>query len=201
MATNDPRVDSYIRKAPPFAQPILESIRAAVHAGCPNVEETLKWSVPFFGYKGPLCTMAAFKAHARLVFWKSSLLASAGADRTAADAVARVERLTSTADLPARRALISLVKAAAALNEQGIKVPRSAKSTKPPVRVPADLRAALKKAPKALAAFQAFPPSHKREYVEWIEQAKKDETRARRITQAIAQIREGKSMNYKYQSR
>ena len=201
MATSDPRIDAYIRKAPPFAQPILTLVRDAVHAGCPDVEETVKWSVPSFDYKGPLCTMAAFKAHARLVFWKSSLLASAGADPGAVAAVAKVERLTSAADLPARRALISLVRAASALNEQGVKLPREPRSKKPPVRVPADLMAALKKVPKALAAFQSFPPSHKREYVEWIVGAKQDDTRARRIAQAIDQIRQGKSRNYKYQSR
>ena len=63
MPKTDPRVNAYIAKAQPFAKPILIRFRKAVHAGCPDVTETMKWSFPHFDYKGVLCSTAAFKAH------------------------------------------------------------------------------------------------------------------------------------------
>lgn len=196
MAKKDPRVDAYIEKAPPFARPILEHIREAVHAGCPDVEETLKWNVPHFDHNGMLCGMAAFKAHVRFGFWKSQLLGLPASD--SGDGLAQFGRVTSVADLPAQKQLISLVKRAARLNEQGAKVPRVKAAPKPPPRVPRAFAAALKKNRKALATFQAFSPSHKREYVEWIADAKQDATRDRRIATALEWLAEGKARNWKY---
>ena len=193
----DPRMDAYIAKAKPFARPILERIRAAVRAGCPDVEETIKWGMPSFYYKGPLCGMAAFKQHATFGFWKHSLL-SKRLPKTKERAMGSFGRLTSVSDLPSRATLVSLVKAAAKLNDDGVKVVRRGKP-KPPVEVPAFFTAALRKNPKALTAFKAFTPSHKRDYVEWVAEAKRDETRAKRVAQAVEWIAQGKSRNWKYE--
>jgi uncharacterized protein YdeI (YjbR/CyaY-like superfamily) len=199
MGTRDARVDAYIEKAAPFAKPILTHIRTAVHAGCPDVEEAMKWSFPHFMYKGILCSMAAFKAHCALGFWKGSLLEQTGGDTRSKDAMGQFGRLTSVADLPGEKTLVALVKRAAALNDDGVKVPRRPKTPQPPPRTPADLLAALKKNKKALAAFEAFAPSHKREYITWITEARSDDTRRSRLETAVQWIAEGKSRNWKYE--
>jgi uncharacterized protein YdeI (YjbR/CyaY-like superfamily) len=196
MGKKDPRVDAYIKKAAPFAQPILVTIRETVHASCPGVEETMKWNFPHFVYKGVLCGMASFKQHAALGFWKGALVT--GGPRSA-DAMGHFGRLTQVSDLPSKTALAGYVRKAAALNEQGVKVPRAPRKAPKPVKVPADLAAALKKNKKAGAGFEAMSPSHQREYIEWITEPKTEATRGRRLAQAIEWMAEGKSRNWKYE--
>jgi uncharacterized protein YdeI (YjbR/CyaY-like superfamily) len=192
MPKRDPRIDAYIAKSAEFAKPILEYVRDVVHEAVPDVEETMKWSQPAFEYKGPLCGIAAFKQHCAFGFWKQSLVMGTKAAR---------DCVTSVKDLPPRKEFVKLVKKAAALNDEGVKVPRVKKAPKPPVETPKDLAAALAKNKKAKAAYDAFPPSHRREYVEWITEAKTDETRQRRLTQAVDWMAEGKSRNWKYERR
>jgi uncharacterized protein YdeI (YjbR/CyaY-like superfamily) len=199
MGTKDPRVDAYISNAAPFAQPILVTIRETVHASCPDVEEAMKWSFPHFLYKGMLCSMASFKQHAAFGFWKGSLVT--GGPRSA-DAMGHFGRLTKTSDLPSKKVLAGYIKKAALLNEQGVKEPRAKRKPAPKAPSnPADLSAAFKKSKKAQAGFDALSPSHKREYLEWITEAKGAETRARRLAQAIEWMAEGKSRNWKYERR
>jgi uncharacterized protein YdeI (YjbR/CyaY-like superfamily) len=200
MGKRDPRVDAYIEKAADFAKPILKQLRARVHQACPECEETMKWSFPHFEYKGMLCGMAAFKQHATFGFWKGSLvMPEAAGGEAAKDGMGHFGKMASLADLPAKKVLTGYIKKAMALNDEGIKVERKPKPAPKPVKVPADLTAALGKSKKARTAFDAFPPSHKREYIEWITEAKADETRARRIKQAVEWIGEGKSRNWKYE--
>ena len=198
MGKKDPRVDAYIKKAAPFAQPILSEFREIVHGACPDVEETMKWSFPHFDYKGVMCSMAAFKAHAAFAFWKGSLVIGGPRQQ---DAMGHFGRIARRSDLPSKAVLAGFVKKAAALNDQGVKVARAPKRAPKPVKVPADLAAALQERAKARAGFDALSPSHRREYIEWISEAKTDETRARRLTQAIEWMAEGKSRNWKYERR
>jgi len=201
MAAKDPRVDAYIAKAAPFAQPILKHVRKLVHAACPQVEETMKWSVPHFDYRGEMmCAMAAFKAHCAVNFWKGALVV--GETEKAKEAAGQLGRITSVRDLPSDATFKRYVKTAMTLNEQGVKAPARDRSKAPkPVTVPAALAAALKKNKKAQAAFEALPPSHKREYCEWIADAKTDETRERRLATALDWIAQGKARNWKYQKK
>jgi hypothetical protein len=194
----DPRVDAYIRKSAPFAKPILTHLRAVVHRACPDVVETMKWSFPHFDYKGIFCGMAAFKAHCTFGFWKHALLAE---QLPAVDSkgMGQFGRIASLDDLPAEAVLARVIKAAAKLNDAGVKVVRRKAAPKPPMTPPAYFVAALKKNRKAAAAFEAFPPGHRREYLEWITEAKTEETRDRRLGQAIAWMAEGKSRNWKYE--
>ncbi len=197
-ASRDPRIDAYIAKSAEFARPILQSLRETVHQACPQVEETLKWGSPSFVYAGGiLCGMAAFKQHASFGYWKHALVMGAGAER---DGMGSYGKMTGFADLPPKKRLIADIKKAMALNEQGVKTPgvRKSPTPKPPPKAPSDLAAALKKNAKARAAFEAFSPSNKREYIEWLEEAKREETRARRLAQAIEWMAEGKSRNWKY---
>jgi uncharacterized protein YdeI (YjbR/CyaY-like superfamily) len=197
MAKKDPRVDAYIAKAADFAKPILTEIRAIVHDVCPNVEETMKWSFPHFDYKGMMCSMAAFKEHCAFGFWKASLILD-GNGRSD-EAMGQFGRIAALSDLPSKKLMREYIQQAMALNDSGTTVRREPKAPKKPIPVPADFHAAVKKNKKALAAFEAFSPSHRREYLEWITEAKSDDTRQRRIAQAIEWITQGKSRNWKYE--
>ena len=200
MGTRDPRVDTYIAKSADFAQPILTHIREVMHSACPDVVETMKWSMPFFDYEGPMCNMAAFKAHVGFGFWKGALVLGRGYgddDR----AMGQLGRITSIEDLPPKKELTALIRKAAKLNADGVKVEKKKKSPRAELPVPRELSAALAKNKKARANFEAFPPSHRRDYNEWIGEAKREETRAARVKQAIEWIAEGKSRNWKYERR
>jgi uncharacterized protein YdeI (YjbR/CyaY-like superfamily) len=194
----DPRVDAYIERSATFAQPVLRHLRAVVHSGGAEVGETIKWGMPFFTWRGkPLAHMAAFKAHCAFGFWNSVQVADPGlADR----AMGQYGRITALADLPPKAELKALVKKAIGLIAAGVKPPRAPKSgtQKPSPVAPPDLVAALAGNAAAAGCWAAFAPSHRREYVEWIEEARRPETRARRLAQAVAWMAEGKSRNWKY---
>lgn len=199
MATKDPRVDAYIARSAPFARPLLRHLRGVVHAGCPDVVETIKWGMPHFDYKGSLAGMAAFKQHVTFGFWKASLLKTPGPPpgTSRETAMGQFGRITSMADLPSERTLKSLVRRAAQLNDEGIKVER-VRRPRPELPVPAELLAALRRSKGALARFNAMSPSHRREYVEWITEAKTAATRERRVNTAVEWIAQGRSRNWKY---
>ena len=198
MATKDPRIDAYIAKAPAFAKPILKHLRKVVHAGCPEVEETIKWSMPHFDHKGILAGMAAFKQHCAFGFWKGSLVIDDGraAEKTAMGSFGCIKSL---ADLPNEKTLVGYVKKAAALNEAGIKAPgRTQPRKREPLAVPPDFTAALKKNAKARKTFDAFASSKQRDYLEWVTEAKREETRRERLATSIEWLAEGKARHWKY---
>jgi len=197
MGTRDPRVDAYVAKAAPFARPILEHLREVVHEGCPDVVETMKWSFPHFVRDGILCSMAAFKAHCAFGFWKGSLLFPDGA--TKGGAMGQLGRIASLEDLPPKRELLRLVKAARKLDDEGVAPPKKKAAPAKPAAVPDDLAAALRRNAKARATFEGFPPSRRNEYVAWVLEAKQEETRKRRVSQAVEWMAEGKSRNWKYE--
>lgn len=197
MGTRDARIDTYIEKSAPFAQPILRHIREVVHEACPDIEETMKWSMPHFDYKGMLCSMAAFKAHCAMNFWNGAMLFEDKAKSE--EAMGHMGRITSVGDLPPKRALIRLVKAAVKLNDAGVK-PARAKSAeaKEEVATPDELLKALARSPAAKKTFESFPPGQRREYASWIAEAKTEPTRQKRIEQAVEWLAEGKPRNWKY---
>ena len=198
MATKDPRVDAYIARAAPFARPILTALRNAMHAACPDVVETIKWSVPAYEHRGVMCGLAAFKNHVKLGFWKAQVLADRGFPEVMSDEPGGLDHLTSVDDLPAAPRLAAIIKGAAALNEDGVTTKRRS-TPKPPIKPPAYFLAAIKKSRKAMATYDAFSPSNKREYVEWVTGAKSEETRDRRLAHAVAWMAEGKSRNWQYE--
>lgn len=167
----------------------------------PDVEETLKWSSPHFRYKGGMmCGMAAFKEHAIFGFWKGSMIEGVSPNRNnGGTAMGNFGCLTLVKDLPGRKQLTALIKEAMRLNEQGIVVARPRKAPKPEAVVPPELAAALKRNKPAAAHFDRFSPSHRREYIEWVDDAKREETKAKRVAQAVEWIAEGKGRNWKYQ--
>jgi uncharacterized protein YdeI (YjbR/CyaY-like superfamily) len=189
MKNASPEVDRYIENAKPYAKPILERIRRAFHKGHPDVTEVLKWGAPHFEYKGVLGGMAAFKEYVRWGFWKAKLMD--GGEMMG-------KQVFTVDDLPSEKELVEQVRRAVKLNEEGVKVERAPRRASGPVDVPDDLQAALKKNAKARATFENFPPSHKREYVMWLDEAKQEATRAKRLAQTIEWLSEGKPRNWKY---
>jgi uncharacterized protein YdeI (YjbR/CyaY-like superfamily) len=198
MGKKDPRVDAYIAAAADFAQPILKHVRGLVHRGCADVEETMKWSFPHFDHRGIMCGLAAFKSHCAFGFWKGKLVVDPKTNKSA-EAMGQFGRITSLRDLPADATIVAMVREAARLNEEGIAIPRRRSAPKKEAVVPPDLAAALRAAKRARTAFDDFTPGKRREYVEWLAEAKTEETRKRRLATAVAWIAEGKSRNWKYE--
>jgi uncharacterized protein YdeI (YjbR/CyaY-like superfamily) len=197
MGARDPRFDAYIQKAPPFARPILSHLRDVVHAACPEVVEEMKWSSPHFTYRGMLAHMAAFKQHCAFGFWKGALVM--GDDERARDAAGQFGRITSLDDLPPDDVLTGYIHQAMRLNEAGAKAPaRPPKHPRPDLAVPDDLHAALGANAAARATFDGFSPSQRREYVEWITDARTDATREKRLRAAVEWMAEGRTRHWKY---
>lgn len=203
MSHRDPRIDAYIAKAEDFAKPILEHLRAVVHQACPEARETMKWSFCAFEYKGILCTMAAFKAHCAFGFWDD---AAVGGDAKAGG-MGHLGRITSLKDLPPKRVLAGYVKKAVELKDAGSRpawaAARAERARRPEPPLPDELAAALAATEnrKAREVWDAFPPSHRKEYIGWIAEAKRAETRSRRVAQALEWIADGKGRNWKYEGK
>ena len=196
--TRDPRIDAYIAKAQPFARPILDHVRARVHAAAPEAVETMKWSAPGFTIDGKiLLMMAAFKAHAALNFWRGQELRG---DQANADGMGQFGKITTVGDLPSDAELDRIIRAAAELAKSA-PAPRQVKhQPKPPAEIHPDFAAALKSNAKARATLDGFPPSARREYVDWVSEAKQDATRAKRIADAVQWLSEGKRRHWKYEN-
>ena len=194
----DPRVDAYIARQADFARPILTHLRETIHAACPDCEETLKWSMPSSVYKKKiLAHFAAFKAHAAFGYWSGSQVLEKESGQ--ASAMGQFGRLTSLDDLPPRATLLEITRKAMKLIDEGVKPVRD-KTSKAPFTVPQDMNAALDASSAARATFDGFPPSAQRDYVDWIVGAKRDETRTKRLNQAVEWLAEGKRRNWKYEN-
>jgi uncharacterized protein YdeI (YjbR/CyaY-like superfamily) len=197
----DPRVDAYIGKSAEFARPILRHLRKVVHAGCPEAEETMKWSMPSFVYAGKILVgMAAFKAHCTFGFWHRGMHAALEQDGIDSErAMGNFGRITSLEELPDERTLVRYVKIAAKLNESGERArPVRPKRNKSALKVPSELAAALKKNKAAAKTWEGFSYSHRKEYAEWIAEAKREETRAKRLATTLEWLAAGKPRNWKY---
>jgi len=203
MIKKDKAIDAYIARSADFAKPILLHIRELVHKACPDVEEKMKWSFPHFDYKGEMmCSMAAFKQHAAFGFWKAALMKDPILVETARSetAMGHLGRITSLKDLPPDKKMTAWIKEAMQLTDKGIKLPAKAKKvdTKELV-VPDYFVKALAKNKKAKQVFENFAPSHKKEYLGWITEAKTEDTRNKRMATALEWIAEGKGRNWKYE--
>ena len=205
MSKKEKAIDAYIAKSADFAKPILNHIRELVHKTCPDVEEKMKWSMPFFDYKGEmLCHMASFKQHAVMSFWKASLMKDPVLIENAKSetAMGHLGKLTSLKDLPSDKKMTAWIKEAMELTDKGIKLPARAKPTekeKKELTVPDYFIKALAKNKKAKQVFENFAYSHKKEYLEWITEAKTEETRNKRMATALEWMAEGKGRNWKYE--
>lgn len=200
MPQFDDRVDAYIAKAAPFAQSILEHIRNLVHQASPLITETIKWGFPHFEYKATICSMASFKAHCAFGFWKSSLMPDPyhlfSEKNSAMGSMGRIESLQ---DLPENKILIEYILQALKIDESGVKLKKVAAQPKAPIAMPLEFELALAQNTRAKQQFEGFSASHKREYLEWITEAKTVPTKLKRIETSIEWLNEGKARNWKYQ--
>lgn len=203
MGAKDKRIDAYIAKSQDFAKPIMEHIRKLIHKNCPYVTETLKWGMPAFEYKGPFMGFAAFKEHFALFFWKSAIMKDSNVlmGANSKGAMGNIGRIESIEDLPKDAVLARWIKEAKKLNDDGIKINKKEKPKheRKEYKMPAYFQKELNSNKKAKQVFEKFPPSHKREYLEWIIEAKTEVTRNKRMATAIEWLTEGKSRNWKYQ--
>jgi len=202
MPEKDTRVDAYIEKAAPFAKPILIKLRKLIFQACPEVEETIKWSFPNYEIHGAmLCSVAAFKEHCAMGFWKASLLKDDHGILHLADknSMGHLDKILSLKNLPSDKILLAYLKEAALLNKNKVKLARLKTAPKKELPMPETLAAALKKSKKASATFEGFSPSQRREYIEWISEAKTEETVNKRLKMAIEWLEEGKQRHWKYQ--
>jgi len=199
MKNTSPQVDAYIAAAPEYARPILKKLRQLFHNACSDIKETMKWRFPHFEYKGIVGSMAAFKHYVSLGFWKGSLMRDPhGLFKGVGSTVVSGLKLSSIDELPSDKTMLAYIRAAVALNEDGVKLPAPKRNAKKEVVIPEYFLAALKKNKKAQATFDAFSYSHKKDYVEWITEAKQEATRARRLATALEWLAEGKPRNWKY---
>jgi uncharacterized protein YdeI (YjbR/CyaY-like superfamily) len=194
-STTDQRVDKYIANAQPFARPILTRLRQVVHAACPEATETIKWGFPAFMYHGILCGMAAFKEHCTFGFWHPLMRKTGGPK----EAMGNYGRITCIEDLPALAVIRRQIKTAMTHHTSGAKAAKPARARRPALPMPVELTQALKAAPAARTTFAAFPPSAKREYIEWITEAKRPATRAKRLATTVQWLTEGKRRNWEYE--
>ena len=195
----DKRIDAYLARSVPFAAPILRHLRQLVHTACPEIEESIKWGMPSFLYHGKiLCGMATFKAHATFGFWHQGMttLLEKKYGRSM-EAMGLLGRITSPADLPDDQTLLNLIRTAVKMHDSGTRA-RPKPKPKPALRVPADLASALAKSKKAAATWAGFSPGARREYIEWITEAKREATREQRRLTALEWIAEGKKRNWQY---
>jgi uncharacterized protein YdeI (YjbR/CyaY-like superfamily) len=202
MAPTDKSIDAYINKSADFAKPILTHLRKLVHQACPGVEEKMKWSFPHFDYKNEMmCSMAAFKQHCAFGFWKATLMKDPALVENAKSeaAMGHLGRITSLKDLPPDKKLIAYIKEAMDLTDRGIKLSAKSRTTeKKELEVPEYFLEALDKNKQAKETFEQYAYSHKKEYLEWITEAKTAATRNKRMETAIEWMAEGKSRHWKY---
>lgn len=193
----DPRIDAYIAKAAPFAQPLLKRIRTVIHSASPDIDETMKWSSPHFDYKGMVCGFAVFKEHIRFGFWKQDMVVGKSAGDTWG-----FGHIKTLKDLPTDAQIKKYVKKAMALNDSGVKATHMINRKKrPALPMPKDLKAAFAMNKKAQTHFEGFSPSAQREYIEWIVDAKSEDTRNRRVETTVEWSAEGKRRNWKYEKK
>ena len=200
MNNKDERVDAYIEKAMPFAQPILIHLRALIHKTVPEVQETIKWGMPSFDYKGPFASFASFKEHCSFGFWKAELMK----DKellldNQGEGMGHLGKIRAKKDLPPDKQIKEWLLEAKKLNDEGIKLVKKAKGPVEEGEVHKEFAKALKANAQADLVFKAFAPGQRKEYNQWINEAKTDATRAKRIETAVEWIAEGKKRNWKYE--
>ena len=196
MSNNDQRIDDYIARSADFARPVLKHLRELVHSACPDVKEKIKWSFACFDYKGPMLSMAAFKKHCSFSFWKAVIMQDAKKlIANQQNSMGHLGKIKGLADLPDDKILIKYIKEAVSLNDEGIKLPPRKKTTGTnELLIPDYFTKALSKNKNASKIFEGFNRSHKKEYVQWITEAKTEKTRNKRLAEAIVLMTKGENL-------
>ena len=203
MEKYNPAVDAYIEKAQDFAKPILTHLREVVHEACPDIEEAIKWKFPTFMYKGKiLCSIVAFKQYCSMGFWlhdemKTLKNLETDVEKTNMFSLGKIKTLEN---IPSKPQLKKMILEAMEHTDLGVKL-KKAPPTTTELDVPKELKTALSNNKEALTIFEKASPSFRKEYIKWIDDAKTETTRNKRIEQALEWISEGKARNWKYEKK
>ncbi|HWB03022.1 MAG TPA: YdeI/OmpD-associated family protein [Verrucomicrobiales bacterium] len=198
MPAEPETVAAWMEQLSDFARPMIERIYKIIRKAAPQLEEGIRWSSPTFIGRGLVCSFAAFQKHVTLVFWRGAELNDTtgllthGQGRSAM----RSAKFTSLDQID-DKVIRTWVTAAVALDKDPAK-PKPKPQKRPEAAVPKVLAAALSRNPKARGAFDAMPPSHRREYCEWIAEAKQEATVQRRVEKTIEKLSAGEGLHDKY---
>jgi uncharacterized protein YdeI (YjbR/CyaY-like superfamily) len=196
-----PAIDEYINKSEEFARPILLHLRKIIHLACPDVEETIKWSFPNFEYKGQiLCSMASFKKHCSFGFWLGAEMEDPEniLNKVGNTNMGNFGKIINHNSLPDDNIIIKYIHEAMKLSESGTKKKTSKIKDKKSLEIPVYIIEFIEKYPKAKVVFNNFSNSCKKEYVQWIEEAKQVSTKLKRLEKAVSMMEEGKEFNWQY---
>ncbi|SEW41674.1 Uncharacterized conserved protein YdeI, YjbR/CyaY-like superfamily, DUF1801 family [Chryseobacterium wanjuense] len=203
MEKYDTKVDEYIEKSPDFAKPILQYLRETIHEVCPDAEEAIKWKFPTFMYKGKiLCSITSFKQYCSMGFWLHGEMKTIKELETNAEksSMFSLGKITKMEDLPAKPLLKKAILEAMELTDMGVTMKKAVPS-KTETPIPDYFKEVLQHNKKAWEVFEKGSPSFRKEYINWITEAKTEATRNKRMEQAIEWISEGKGRNWKYEKK
>jgi uncharacterized protein YdeI (YjbR/CyaY-like superfamily) len=203
MRKYNPLVDEYIEKSQDFAKPILNYIREIVHECYPEIEEAIKWKFPTFMYKGKiLCSMVSFKQYCSMGFWLHDEMQTIKNLETDVEKtnMFSLGKITKLDDLPSAPQLKKIILEAMELTDMGVKLKKAAPLSTA-IEIPEYFKNSLNQNKKALEVFEKASPSFRKEYINWIVDAKTETTRNKRMEQALEWIVEGKGRNWKYEKK
>ncbi|MCB0792148.1 MAG: DUF1801 domain-containing protein [Flavobacteriales bacterium] len=195
------RINSHIAEQDEWKRRLMVRLRQLIHQVDPGIEETWRWNGPHFDRNGIMLGMSAHKTCVSIWFHKGALLKDPRRlfeplEKDEAKGM-RVYKLKES-DAIDEKAFTELVKQAVKLNEDGVKL-SEAKPARKTLVVPPELESVLKKDQHAMTNWEGFSYSKKKDYIEWVTDAKREETRKRRIAQAFQLIRDGLALNERYE--
>jgi hypothetical protein len=191
------RINLYIAELPDWQRKHLVRVRQLIHSTEERIEEAWRGNAPHFDHQGSLIGMHAFKSCVSIWFHKGASLKDGHGlfKLTEKDAEREVRKYKiHEGESINEKAFLDLLKQALKVNA----AQAGGAETKPTSRalvVPSDMEQVLRKDEQAWAQWEGLAASHKREYVEWITDAKQDETRKRRLAKALEMIRDGQAKN------
>lgn len=185
------QIDEYIAGKEAWARPFLTKLRQLVLTANPKMEQEWKWKAPAFTHHGIVCLLWGFKAHVSLTFSDGNLLDDPNQvfDDCGGNEHNRALKLRAGDTIPEKQ-IVAWVKSACEINEKGLKP--KAKQAAPKakaVTVSADFDKALKKNKAVKEFFDSLSPSCKRAYTEWVDEAKREETKLKRIAKGIEALK------------
>lgn len=190
-------ITAYIEKATPEFKEVMIALRSVLNNPNFDIKEDWKWGAPNFNNEGMICWLAHFRNHVGMNFFKGTLIK----DKYNLFTHYREEKGNRQLKFSDINQIIPeqieyYIEEAIKLNQENIKVVKKEIDTS----LPLDLETELNNNPKAKMFFESLAPSYKRDYIEWIEEAKREATRTKRLATTMEWLSEGKKKNWKYEN-
>ncbi|MFB9862360.1 DUF1801 domain-containing protein [Rufibacter immobilis] len=192
-AQSEEKIEAFFANAPAFAQPICAKIRQAIATADPALKPSWKWNAPVYEKAGAgmVCAIGVFKQHVNLSFMQGVLLPDPHQLFTSSqDAKAMRSVKFTEASQVQEPLLVEYLKAATQL-KPGTAAKSAERNT---IDLPDDLKQALTQAGQ-LENFEKMAYTHRKEYVRWVTEAKRAETRTSRLQKTVERISEGKKFS------